>query len=221
MPDCSTDCTTIRDFHRLYYERGAHANYGRGLHADTTYHGHEAHKCPLDLWIFQEILHDVRPGLVIEIGTYLGGTTLFLAHQLELLGHGRVLSIDNRDLPRPAHPRIGYLLGNSQDAHILASVREAAAAIAPSPVLVIHDGDHRYAAALADLESYAPLVTCGSYLIVEDTNVNGHPVLAGWGPGPWEAVATFLQRHPEFEPDPAREKFLMTYNPGGYLRRNS
>ena len=74
---------------------------------------------------------------------------------------------------------------------------------------------------LLDLAAYAPLVTPDSYLIVEDTNVNGHPVLADWGPGPWEAVDQFLVAHPEFERDTAREKFMMTYNPGGYLRRKS
>lgn len=212
---------TVREFHRLYHDRGLHAFYGRGLHAETRYHGYESHKCPLDLWIFQEVLHDVRPGLVVEIGTYLGGTTLFLAHQLELFGQGRVLSIDNRELPRPTHGRIEYLLGNSQDQQILTHVRAAAAAVGPAPVLVIHDGDHECAAALADLEAYAPLVTPGSYLIVEDTNLNGHPVLVDWGPGPWEAVESFLKLHREFQQDRSREKFLMTYNPGGYLRRIS
>jgi cephalosporin hydroxylase len=69
------------------------------------------------------------------------------------------------------------------------------------------------------LELYAPLVTSGSFLIVEDTNVNGHPVLDSWGPGPWEAVEDFLAGHPEFVREESCEKFLLTYNPGGYLRK--
>lgn len=211
--------TTIRDFHRLYHDHGCQANYGRGLHAQTTYHGHEAHKCPLDLWIYQEILHDVRPGLVIELGSYLGGTALFLAHQLELLRAGTVLSIDRQTLRRPEHPRLRFLLGDTRDSAVLAEVRDAVGRDSSQPVLVIHDADHRAAQVLADLECYAPLVTPGSYLIVEDTNLNGHPVLHGWGPGPWEAVDEFLIGHPEFVPDRGREKFLMTYNPRGYRRR--
>jgi cephalosporin hydroxylase len=209
----------IREFHRLYYERGLHANYGRGLHAGTRYHGIEAHKCPLDLWIFQEILCDVRPQLVIELGTYLGGTTLFLAHQLDALGGGQVVSVDCRELPRPSHARIRYILGETTAPGVVASVTDLARN-ASGPVLVIHDADHRYDQVLLDFAAYAPLVTPGSYLIVEDTNVNGHPVLADWGPGPWEAVDRFLVEHSEFERDGSREKFMMTYNPGGYLRRN-
>lgn len=209
----------IREFHRVYYERGIHAGYGQGLHRQTRYHGIEAHKCPLDLWVYQELLYELKPAWVIELGTYLGGTTLFLAHQLELLGFGRVLSVDMCDLTRPSHPRITYLLGKTTDTSILDRV-SAEVASAVGPVMVIHDADHRYHHVLADLNAYHGFVTPGSYLIVEDTNVNGHPVLIDWGPGPWEAVQDFLQSHPDFTRDPDRERFLMTYNPGGYLRRS-
>ena len=88
-------------------------------------------------------------------------------------------------------------------------------------VLVIHDADHHFAQVIEDLNYYGPFVTPGSYLIVEDTNVNGHPVLIDWGAGPWEAVDAYLEQHPEFERDHDREKFLLTYNPGGYLRRRT
>ena len=209
-----------RDFHHLYYERGLHAFYGRGLHSQTFYHGVEAHKCPFDLWIYQEILHELRPSLVVELGTYRGGTTLFLAHHLQLLGAGLVVSVDCTVLPRPEHPQIKYITGRTSDKPVVDEVRENATSCS-GPVLVIHDADHRFSQVLEDLEIYQSLVTPGSYLIVEDTNVNGHPVLADWGDGPWEAVAEFLARHPNFEPDSSREKFLLTYNPGGYLRRRS
>ena len=202
----------VREFQRLFYERG--------LHAETRYHGIEAHKCPLDLWMFQEILYDVRPQLVIVLGTYLGGTTLFLAHQLDALGGGQVISVDCRELPRPSHARIRYVLGQTNAPDVVAIVTDLARSTS-GPVLVIHDADHRYDQVMLDLAAYASLVTPGSYLIVEDTNVNGHPVLADWGPGPWEAVDRFLAEHPGFERDGSREKFLMTYNPGGYLRRKS
>jgi len=202
--------TTVRDFHCLYY--------GGGLHANTAYHGIETHQCPLDLWIFQEILHETRPALVIELGTYLGGTTLFLAHQLELLGSGQVVSVDCRELPRPKHPRIQYVYGETQAPEVRERVRSLVTNTV-GPVLVIHDADHRFDECLADLQSYGPFVTPGSYLIVEDTNVNGHPVLADWGPGPWEAVDQFLAEHPDFTRDTRREKFMLTYNPGGFLKR--
>jgi cephalosporin hydroxylase len=72
---------------------------------------------------------------------------------------------------------------------------------------------------LAELELYGSRVSSGQYLIVEDTNLNGHPVRADFGPGPMEAVQEFLEGHPEFTPDRSREKFLLTYNPSGYLLR--
>jgi cephalosporin hydroxylase len=66
---------------------------------------------------------------------------------------------------------------------------------------------------------YGTLVSPGSYLIVEDTNINGNPVLPGWGPGPMEAVRQFLTETDEFVVDERREKLLLTFNPKGYLRR--
>jgi cephalosporin hydroxylase len=72
---------------------------------------------------------------------------------------------------------------------------------------------------LDELHAYAPLVTMGSYLIVEDGNVNGRPVYPEHGPGPGEAIDTFLTETSSFVIDEEREKFFMTFNPRGYLRK--
>ena len=88
-----------------------------------------------------------------------------------------------------------------------------------APVIVILDSDHSYAHVLEELRLYAPLVTSGSYLVVEDTNVNGHPVDPDHGPGPMEAVLDFLRESDEFAVDESREKFLLTFNPHGFLRK--
>ncbi len=85
--------------------------------------------------------------------------------------------------------------------------------------MIILDSDHSRENVTRELVAYSPLVTQGSYLIVEDTNVNGHPVLPDFGAGPMEAVEAFLAAHPTFEVDERREKFLMTFNPRGFLRR--
>ena len=69
------------------------------------------------------------------------------------------------------------------------------------------------------MHAYAPLVTPGSYLVVEDTNLNGHPVDSDHGPGPAEAVAEFLERNDGFVRDESKEKFLLTFNPGGFLEK--
>lgn len=182
--------------------------------------GVPALKNPLDAWIYQEILWEVKPAVVVEIGAYRGGSTLFLAHLLDLIGAGEVVSID-RDRARfqPVHPRIKGLEGDSCDPALRAQVF---ALVAGRSCLVIHDGDHRAAAVLNDLRAYAPLVTPGSYLIVEDGVVDllpGDPAFGGLGPGPLAAVDAFLQEHPEFAPDPSRERYLLTNNPRGFLCR--
>jgi cephalosporin hydroxylase len=86
-------------------------------------------------------------------------------------------------------------------------------------VLVILDSDHSRDHVLEEMRMYADLVTPDSYLIVEDTNVNGHPVFPEFGPGPMEAVDAFLAERSDFIIDRSREKLLMTFNPGGYLKK--
>jgi cephalosporin hydroxylase len=205
---------TIQDFHRLYYEAP------RLTWKNTRWLSVNAYKSPLDLWIYQELIVALRPQLVIETGTAFGGSALFLATVCDAVGVGEILSIDieNRE-GRPAHDRITYLTASSTAPETMAVVAERAKDKAP--ILVILDSDHSYAHVLAELRQYADLVTPGSYLVVEDTNLNGHPVLPNFGPGPMEAVQEFLQERAEFEPDAEQEKFLLSFNPGGYLRRRS
>ena len=67
--------------------------------------------------------------------------------------------------------------------------------------------------------AYAPFVSVGSYVVVEDTMLNGHPVWPEYGPGPWEAVKQLLNRRSDFVADPFMERFALTFNPGGFLKR--
>jgi cephalosporin hydroxylase len=202
----------IRAFHELYY------NSRETTWKDTRWRGVRAQKCPLDLWVYQEILHEVQPDLVVETGTAEGGSALFLASMLDLLGRGAVVTIDVVHRPDyPRHPRITYVHGSSTDPVIVA---DTARRVDPGArVLVILDSDHSKDHVLNEMRAYAPLVSTGSYLIVEDTNINGHPVLPEFGPGPWEAVEEFLETSDQFEVDRSREKLLLTFNPMGYLKR--
>ena len=118
---------------------------------------------------------------------------------------------------RAEHERIEYLDGSSVSDEVVARARAAAADA--ERVLVILDSDHGKPHVLKELGLYSALVTSGSYIIVEDTNLNGHPVHPGHGPGPMEAVEEFLAGDPGFERDPSREKFMLTFNPKGYLRK--
>jgi len=85
--------------------------------------------------------------------------------------------------------------------------------------MVILDSEHCKDHVLKELQIYNSFVNKGSYLIVEDSDINGHPVRPGWGPGPMEALNEFLKENNDFVIDDSREKFLMTQNPRGYLKR--
>lgn len=206
------DQPTVDEFHRLYYECRDET------WMNTRWLGVRTFKCPLDLWIYQEILHEVRPDVIVECGTAEGGTALFLASMCALIGRGRVLSIDiSPDPHAPRHPLITYLVGSSTSGEVVENVRGILGD--EDRVMVILDSDHAREHVLDEMRLYGELVTEGSYLIVEDTNVNGHPVLPEFGPGPMEAVNEFLNERPDFLIDESREKFFMTFNPRGYLRR--
>lgn len=203
----------IDDFHRLWYED---ANKGLTW-GTTTYMGWKVWKSPMDMWLYQELIHQIQPALLIETGTAFGGSALYFAHLMDQIGHGKVLSIDLSPVQKtyPRHPRISYCGGYSST-HLQAVKEAGLAAIAAvqgrGAVMVILDSDHSQKHVTQEMNCYASIVTPSSYLVVEDTNVNGHPVFAEHGPGPFEAVETWLPRHPEYTVDarlPARMLFSM------------
>ena len=207
--------SVVTEFHRLYFDARAFNMTWR----NTYFMGHAILKCPLDLWLYQEILHAVRPAVIVETGTAFGGSALYLASICDLLDAGRVVTIDiEARTDRPAHPRITYLSGSSvapdMQQRVKAEIRNA------SPIMVLLDSDHGRDHVLNELEVYSRLVTPGSYLIVEDTNLNGHPVDPEHGPGPMEALQAFLPNHPEFAHDTEMDKFFLTFNPRGFLKRS-
>jgi cephalosporin hydroxylase len=207
------DREIVRQFHELYYRQ-----WSRGGNTVTvSWLGHLLLKCPLDLWVFQELIVRTQPDFIIETGTFSGGSALYYANLFDQIGHGNVITIDNDDrADRPEHPRIEYLRGSSIDSELIARVRQR---VGDRRALVILDADHHAAHVYAELVAYAPLVKKGDYLIVEDTNVNGHPIAADFGLGPMEAVEKFLAENDEFAVDASCERFLMTSNPRGYLVR--
>jgi cephalosporin hydroxylase len=118
---------------------------------------------------------------------------------------------------RPVHPRIEYILGSSVDENVVRKVTEMVGE--NHKVMVLLDSDHSKNHVLNELRIYSKFVKDGGYVVVEDTNINGHPVYPGFGEGPHEAVTEFLNENPSFEVDKAREKFYLTFNPDGYLKR--
>jgi cephalosporin hydroxylase len=199
-------------FHRLYYD--SH------VWKDTHWLGVPVQKLPLDLWIYQEILNETRPDVVVEMGTAKGGSAFFFASMFELLRHGEVLTVDIiAPEGRLEHNRITYLTGSSTAPEIVDIVKEFVAG--RERVMVVLDSDHSREHVLAELRLYGDLVSPGCYLVAEDTNINGHPVYTDFGPGPMEAVTTFLEERDDFEIDRRREKFLLTFHPSGFLRKKS
>jgi cephalosporin hydroxylase len=199
-------------FHKLYYYQRERT------WRNTRWLGTDVLKCPLDLWVYQELLYEIRPDLIIETGTAYGGSASYLAALCDLLGCGRIVTVDALARPgRPAHPRVSYRTGRSTDPAIVAELH---AMVRPGDrVLVILDSDHSEQNVLAELRAYHGLVSVGSYCIVEDSNVNGHPVSGEFGPGPMEAIRAFLRENDAFEIDRDREKFFLTFNPSGFLKR--
>jgi cephalosporin hydroxylase len=188
---------------------------------DTRWFGAPTKKCPMDMWVYQEILYETKPDLIIEAGTDLGGSALFFATFFDLFDNGQVVSVDVIQQPgRPSHPRVTYLDGSSVDPGIVADLTQRAQAV--ERVMVVLDSDHSEQHVYNELEVLAPLVTPGCYLVVEDTIVNGNPVLPDYGPGPGEAIDRWFAAGPRpFVVDPGREKFHTGFNRGGYLLRTS
>ncbi|MBZ5564055.1 MAG: cephalosporin hydroxylase family protein [Acidobacteriia bacterium] len=199
-------------FHQWYF-------YAAGTTwLNTRWLGVPTEKCPLDMWVYQEIIYETKPDVIIDSGTYKGGSALFFASMCDLLNRGRVLSIDIYAYPdRPEHKRITYLLGSSTSDEVLAKVKDA---IRPGDkVMVCLDSDHHKAHVHNELRLYSSIVTVGNYLVVEDTDINGHPVYSRSGPGPMEAVLEFLKTNSNYVQDRSREKFGVTLFPGGWLKR--
>ena len=192
--------------------------YNSGVWQRTLWFGTPVWKCPLDLWVYQEIIFKIKPDVIVESGTANGGSALFLASMLDIINNGKIVTIDMQENEgRPKHKRIKYLLGSSTSKEIVEEIKGLVNA--EDRILVILDSDHRKEHVLSELRIYGELVSKGSYIIVEDTNINGHPVNDDFGPGPMEAVEEFLLENKNFVVDTSKEKFYVTFNPKGYLRK--
>lgn len=206
--------TTINNFSKLYYDQGKRG----GTWNDTYFLGVKTMKNPLDLWIYQEMIFRTLPDVIIETGTAFGGSALFLASILDLIGKGKVLTVDvYKQKSLPKHKRIKYVNGSSVDNSVVSEVRKFTRG--KRRVMVILDSDHSFSHVKRELAIYSKFVTAGNYLIVEDTNINGHPVYEKYGPGPFEAVKDFTSKNSDFVIDRYWEKFLVTSSPGGFLKR--
>jgi cephalosporin hydroxylase len=182
----------------------------------ATWLGKSTHRAPTDLLVYQELIFRLRPEWIIETRTGAGGRAMFLASICDLLDSGAVLSIDSYPLASlPDHPRITYLRGDPSAETTAAQAREIVGEHPTGLVILGGAADVQVAGAF---RNYAPFVPVGSYVVVEDTILQGNPVWSDFGPGPAAAVQEILAEG-EFVPDPSLERFALTFNVGGFLKR--
>jgi len=197
--------------------------YNSRVWTDTTWLGVQSQQAPTDNWSMQEVIAEVDPDYIIETGTLFGGTTLFYVDVLSSVNpQGKVITIDVKPMVDQAskHPQwqqcVEVITGSSVDPEVTDRIAHE---VQGKKVLVTLDSLHTREHVLKEMEIYSKLVTPGSYLVVQDTNINRNPVRSDFGPGPYEAVQEFLRRHDNFVVDRSREKFLLTFYPGGWLKR--
>jgi cephalosporin hydroxylase len=205
-------------YHRWYYEKP--------VWITTKFLGVPCLKSVCDLWNYQEILAELKPRIVVEFGTNEGGSTLYFAEIMKLIDPlSTVLSVDIdhshvADVIR-LHPHIELLTADTTSECVAERVRALRYAFPERPAFFILDSDHSKAHVVRELQQLRAITRPGDYVIVEDGNINGHPVLPGWGEGPWEALDQYIAEHPDdYEPDLSREtKFGWTFAPRGFLIR--
>ncbi len=204
-----------------------------------TWMGIPVIQMPEDLVRIQEVIYRIKPDVIVETGVAHGGSLIFYASLLKILGKGRVVGVDIEIRPhnRTAIEQhwlsdlITLVEGSSTDEEIVAQVREEAAAA--ETTLLILDSSHTREHVLAELEAYSELVSVGSYVIAMDgimAAVADTPRgQATWtDDNPISAVEEFVSRHPEFVVEQPSWRFNesdlrtnITYAPNGYLRRVS
>jgi len=188
-------------------------------HLNTTYRGIKMHKCPFDITMYQMIVNEIKPDLIIEIGTFKGGGALYFADLLEIIGKGEVHTIniieDVDDLQIINNPRIKRFTDGYQNYDInLAKGFET--------VLIIDDGSHMAIDVLNAFNKFNSLVTLGSYYIIEDGVLSDLGYDSTYGGGPLQVMDEIVEKNKDFTVDRKWCDFYgknATFNPNGYLKR--
>jgi cephalosporin hydroxylase len=209
--------TALEQYHLWYYDTG--------VWEGTTFLGVPCLKSVSDMWNYQEIIFELKPSLIIEFGANRGGSTLFFSEILKLTrSNSRVLTVEIE--PQQIDERVRFndhievLNCSTTDPLVGKRIQELRDAN-PGPAFAILDSDHQKEHVLNEMRSLRTALRKGDYLVVEDSNVNGHPVLPNWGDGPMEAILAYEAEFPhDYIHDLEREnKFGFTFAPNGFLIR--
>jgi cephalosporin hydroxylase len=203
---------TLSDW--LYY----HQN---NIHFNQKYRELNMIKNPFDLVIYEELFWEIKPTIVVEIGNKYGGFSLWLKDRMKIVGvDGKVITIDieplaDNNLIEFKSDNFVSLVGDCNSSSVIAQVKGI---IKPSDrVMIIEDSSHTFDNTFKVLENYKDIVSIGSYLIIEDGICD--VIDLGINPGPMKAVEKWIEDNRNFEIDRSRERYIMTYNPKGYLKR--
>ncbi|MGH3970638.1 MAG: rhamnosyl O-methyltransferase [Mycobacterium sp.] len=218
--------------HYFYQPTGSEAEeyhkwyYNTGVWMKSTWMGVDCWKSVGDMWNYQEILFELKPSLVIEFGTAHGGSALFFASVMRQIGEPfKVLSVDiyhgRLDPAARRDPDVLFVESRSTVPAVAEHIQCLKSAF-PGRIFAILDSDHSMNHVLAEMKLLRPLLSAGDYLVVEDSDLNGHPVHPGFGPGPYEAIEAYEHEFPDdYRHDVAREeKFGWTQATNGFLIRN-
>jgi len=193
-----------------------------GNFTKTTWLGHPIWQNPLDAWGLQEAIVGDSIDLVIECGTNRGGSALYMASIMDLLGRGHVLSIDIEKLTEVEHPRIDFIVGSSTDDATVEEVQRRIRDLQAQKPMILLDSDHSGKHVLRELELYAPLVPVGGYILVQDGCIDELSIMRQDRPGPLWATNQFVANDARFEIDRDRStRYLYTHSPSGWIRRVS
>ena len=208
----------IDSFHCIWYD-------SKNTWQKNSYLGYPIKQLPSDMLLYQELIFQTRPQFILQTGILEGGSLVYFANLLDIIGADPgvpVIGIDieiTENAKTINHPRIKMIEGSSTDIEIVEKVKGLLRA---TKGMVSLDSDHSYAHVLKELEIYSQFVDVGNYLVVEDTNINGRPVLPGFGPGPYEAVEEFLKKEADFTRDNKLwERNLFSFHQYGWLRREA
>lgn len=180
--------------------------------ADPTWRGIKIVKLPTDMILYQQEIWSKKPDFIIDLGTRFGGSALFFADLLTIIGKGEVISIDIKRRDFPKHPRIKYLTGNSLDNKLIQEIKDL---IKDKSVMVVLDSDHTKDHVENELRHYSPIVTSGQWLVIEDCYGKDGKLA-----GPGEARDSFLKNNHDFTKEEIDRQFIVGYTRGGWLKKN-